>query len=228
MARAFEQGAPADAVASGRTALDALDDARRTADRERWTGLFPHAGGDADHGLTDKRLSDARQKLEPEVKWAEDALARLRKRAADRKSGELSDHADEERKLAERAAQLGRMGRDHEALPEAALDSLEEAERVAREAASALQRGEVDKGLERQREAQRQLEMAKRALGGESSDGEGDGADGDVTSHVDIPTENDKGKGAEQFRRRVLKGLSQAAGGRQKDAVKRYAEGLLR
>jgi hypothetical protein len=68
--------------------------------------------------------------------------------------------------------------------------------------------------------------MAKEALGGESPDGEG--AEGDLTSHVDIPTENGKGKSADQFRRRVLKGLSQAAAGRQKDAVRRYAEGLLR
>jgi tetratricopeptide (TPR) repeat protein len=224
MARAFEQGDPADAVGSGRSAIEAIDEAKRVADRERWTGLFPPSGDN--HGLADQSLNEARQKLEPEVKWAEEQLARLRKRAAERKSGELSDDGDEERKLAERAAELGRMGRDRQAMPEGALDSLEEAERVAREAADALKRGEVDKGLERQREAQHQLEMAKEALGGESPDGEG--AEGDLTSHVDIPTENGKGKSADQFRRRVLKGLSQAAAGRQKDAVRRYAEGLLR
>jgi hypothetical protein len=228
MARAFEQGAPADAVTSGRSALDAIDEAKRAADRERWTGLFPMAGADSEHELSDKSLNDARQKLEPEVKWAEDQLARLRKKAAERKSGELGDDAEEERKLAERAGELGRQGRDREALPEAALGSLEEAERVAREAADALKHGEVDKGLERQREAQRQLEMAKEALGGESSEGDSDNGDGDVTSHVDIPTDNGKGKSAEQFRRRVIRGLSQPASGRQKDAVRRYAEGLLR
>jgi hypothetical protein len=226
MARAFEQGDPADAVGSGRSAMEAIDEAKRAVDRERWTGLFPPSSDD--HGLAEKSLNEARQKLGPEVKWAEEQLARLRKKAAERKSGELSDHADEERKLAERAAELGRMGRDRQAMPESALDSLEEAERVAREAADALKRGDVDKGLERQREAQHQLERAKEALGGDSPDGEGDGADGDLTSHVDIPTENGKGKSADQFRRRVLKGLSQAAAGRQKDAVRRYAEGLLR
>jgi tetratricopeptide (TPR) repeat protein len=228
MASAFEQGAPADAATSGLRALDAIDEAKRAANRERWTGPFPLASGAGDHGFAEKRLDEARQKLEPEVRWAEEQLARLRKRAAGRKSGELSEDADEERKLAERAAELGRSGRDRQAMPEAALDALEEAERVAREASEALKRGEVDKGLERQREAQHQLEMAKQALGGESSDGEEDGADGNATSHIDIPTENGKGKGAEQFRKRVLKGLSQAAGGRQKDAVRRYAEGLLR
>lgn len=228
MARAFEQGAPADAVSSGRSALDAIDEAKRAADRERWTGLFPFAGSDADHALTDKTLKDAKQKLEPEVRWAEEELARLRKKAADRKSGDLSSDADEERKLAERAAELGKMGRDRQALPEAALDSLEEADRAARDAADALKRGDVDKALERQRDAQHQLEMAKEALGGERDREDGDGSDGDPTSHVDIPKENGKGKDAEQFRRRVLKGLSHAVGGRQKDAVRRYAEGLLR
>ncbi len=227
MARALEQGAPADAVTSGKSALDAIEEARRAAGRERWTGLFPKAGGDMDRS-TDKTLDEARQKLGPEVKWAEEQLARLRKKAAERKSGELSEDGDEERRLAERAAELGKAGRERQALPEAALDSLEEAERVAREAVDALKRGDVDKGLERQREAQHQLEMAKQALGGESSDGEEDGDGNNAASHVDIPTENGKGKSADQFRRRVLKGLSQAAGGRQKDAVRRYAEGLLR
>ena len=56
---------------------------------------------------------------------------------------------------------------------------------------------------------------------------DGDGSRG--SQHVDIPkADASKGKGAEQFRMRVLKGLSEAAGGRQRDAVRRYAEGLLR
>ena len=38
----------------------------------------------------------------------------------------------------------------------------------------------------------------------------------------------DAHKGPEDFRRRVTQGLSQPASGRLKDAVRRYAEGLLR
>ena len=45
--------------------------------------------------------------------------------------------------------------------------------------------------------------------------------------HTDIP-KADAHKGPEEFRKRVIKGLGQPSGGRFKDAVKRYAEGLLR
>ncbi len=235
MARALEQGDPADAVTSGKTALDAVDEARRAAEREKWRGLFAPTDDEADRTAAGKRLADARKKLEPEVKWAEEQIAKLRKKAAENKAGELSDDADEEKKLGERAGQLGREGRDRQALPGAALDSLEEAQHDAQEAASALKRGDVDHALERQREAQHQLEVAKEALGSESSEGGeggGEGTDGDrdvQSGHVDIPkADASKGKGAEQFRRRVLKGLSEAAAGRQRDAVRRYAEGLLR
>ena len=44
---------------------------------------------------------------------------------------------------------------------------------------------------------------------------------------ADIP-KADAHKGPEEFRKRVIKGLGQPSGGRLKDAVKRYAEGLLR
>jgi DNA-binding NarL/FixJ family response regulator len=235
MARALERGDPAEAASSGKTALDDVDEAKRNAEREKWRGLFAPPDEPGDHTPAGKRLTEARKKLEPEVKWAEEQIAKLRKKAAENKAGELSDDADEERKLGERAGQLGREGKDRLAMPGAAIDSLEEAERSAQEAAGALRRGDVDHGLERQREAQHQLEMAKAALGGESGEsGEGasEGADGDRDSrsgHVDIPkADASKGKGAEQFRRRVLKGLSESAGGRQRDAVRRYAEGLLR
>jgi len=228
MARALEQGSPADAASTGRASLDAMDEAKRTAERERWNGLLGSSSDDGDS--TSKRLADARKKLEPEVKWAEEQIARLRKKAAGRKATELSEDGDEEQRLAERAGDLGRERRDRQALPEAALAPLEQAARAGQEAAAALKGGDVDRALERQREAQHQLEMAKEALGSDQGDVGGDG-DGDKTSleRVDIPTTDaDKGKDAEQFRRRVLKGLSESAGGRQKDAVRRYAEGLLR
>jgi hypothetical protein len=116
-------------------------------------------------------------------------------------------------------------------LPEEATDALGEASHSGQEASDALKRGDVDRGLERQREAQHQLEMAREAMGddpdGEGSGGGAGGNQGNPKDRVDIP-KADAAKGAEQFRKRVLKGLSQTAGGREKDAVKRYAEGLLR
>ncbi|MEO6418283.1 MAG: DUF4175 domain-containing protein, partial [Polyangiaceae bacterium] len=221
MAHSLEQGNPADAVTSGRNALQALDEAKRTAQRERFSSFS--TPGEAD---SEKRIDEARKKLEPEVKWAEEKLEGLQKKAAERAGSDLSTSGDEENKMAERAKKLGDKGRE-QALPAPAIDSLEAAERAAREAARALKRGEATKALDKQHEAQRLLEMAKEALGNSEGDRSGEG-DGDMsTDHAEIP-KADAHKGPEDFRRRVIKGLGQPSSGRHKDAVRRYAEGLLR
>ena len=134
--------------------------------------------------------------------------------------------------MADRARQLGDKGQGQQALPDPALEALGNASSAAHEAANSLKRGDADKALEQQREAQRQLEMAKEALGSESEKGEGDrGEAGDQNplsnGHAAIP-KADEHKGPEEFRRRVMRGLSQPMSGRQKDAVRRYADGLLR
>lgn len=224
MANSLEQGNPADAVQSGRSALQALDEAKRTAARERWSA-FSQGDGDAE-----RKLDEARRKLEPEVKWAEERLDALRKRAAERAASQLSQHGEEEDKRADRAEKLGERGRE-QGVPPPALDSLEAAGRAAREAARALKRGDAERGLDRQREAQRMLEMAKEALGNDEGEGNDQGAEGSESdpalSHADIP-KADAHKGPEDFRRRVIKGLGQPSSGRHQDAVRRYAEGLLR
>ncbi len=223
MARSLEQGNPADAVSSGRSALQALDEAKRTAAREHWLALR-----DPNGESPEKRIDDAKKKLEPEVRWAEQQLEQLRKKAADRAVGELSQRGDDEEKMANRAKGVGEKGRDQGALPEAALEDLDGAEKSAREAARALKQGDADRALKLQREAQGQLERAKEALG-KSEEGEhgGDGDRDPALDHADIP-KADAHKGPEEFRKRVVKGLGQPASGRQKDAVRRYAEGLLR
>jgi hypothetical protein len=223
MARSLEQGDPADAVSSGKNALQALDEARRTAAREKWMGF----GGDSD---AEKKIDDAKRKLEPEVRWAEQEVDKLRKKAAERAQGELSQRGDDEEKMAQRTKDIRDKGRDQGALPQPALESLEGAEKAARDAAHALKSGQADKGLEFQREAQRQLEQAREQLGTREQDKEHNGENGDndpSLDHADIP-KADQHKGPEEFRRRVIKGLGQPAGGRHKDAVRRYAEGLLR
>jgi hypothetical protein len=69
--------------------------------------------------------------------------------------------------------------------------------------------------------------MARESLGGESEQQGGEGGERDPSlDHADIP-KADQHKGPEEFRRRVIKGLGQPSG-RHKDAVRRYAEGLLR
>lgn len=221
MAKAMEQGNAADAVESGRSALGALDEAKRAASRERF-GRFADPGAE-------RTVDEARRQMEAEVKWAEEKLEELRRRAAQRAAPELREHGETEGKLGERARELAKKGRDEEALPPAALEALRDAEDAAREAARALREGDADKGLKKQREAQQKLEMARDALGDGEADRESSSSDGDRTArdHADIPTA-DSHKGPEEFRRRVIKGLGQPSGGKYKDAVKRYAEGLLR
>ncbi len=223
MARSLEQSNPADAVTSGRNALQALDEAKRTAARESRWPFDDVPGGDAS-----KRVDEARKKLEPEVAWAEQKLEELRKKAAERAGGQLSAQGEEESKMAERARQLEDKGRDRGALPTPALDALDEAERKARDAAQSLKRGDPERALKEQQEAQRQLEMAREALGGGNDGQGGEGGDRELShDRTDIP-KADAHKGPEQFRQRVIQGLGQPASGRHKDAIRRYAEGLLR
>jgi hypothetical protein len=222
MAKALEQGNVADAVQSGRNALGALDEAKRAASRERF-GRFADPNAE-------RAVEESRRQMDAEVKWAEEKLDELRKRAARRAAPELKDHGDAEGKLAERARDLAKKGRDQEA-PPAALDALHEAEQAANEAAQALKEGNADRGLKKQREAQQRLEMARDALGDEGGEREGEpGSDSErrmARDHTEIP-KADAHKGPEEFRKRVIKGLGQPSSGKYRDAVKRYAEGLLR
>jgi hypothetical protein len=223
MARSLEQGGAADAVSSGRSALQALDEAKRATARERWPGL-----GDPNAALADRRVDEAKKKLEPEVRWAEAELQKLRKRAAERAQGQLSQRGDDEEKMAQRAGEIKDKGQGQGALPQPALEALDGAERSAHEAARQLKQGNADKALDLQRDAQRQLEQAREAIGHQNDQDQG-GEGGDqspLLRDVDIP-KADQHKGPEEFRRRVIKGLGQPAGGH-KDAVRRYAEGLLR
>ncbi|HVH44349.1 MAG TPA: DUF4175 domain-containing protein, partial [Labilithrix sp.] len=84
MAKALEQGNAADAVQSGRSALGALDEAKRAASRERF-GRFADPNAE-------RTVEDARRQVEAEVKWAEDKLEELRRRAAQRAAPELREH----------------------------------------------------------------------------------------------------------------------------------------
>jgi hypothetical protein len=221
-ARSLEGGRPEEAAQSGRSAMGSLDEAKRL--------LQSGSAFDDPNGDGEKRVDEARRKLETESKWMAEELRELRKRAAERARGQLESGGEEEGKLADRAHQLGQQGRDKGSLPQQAIESIEDAEHAARQAADALKQGDADKGLDRQREAQRDLEAAREQLQGED-DGSGNqtpgGQEGKKPSpdHVDVPTDH---KGPEDFRRRVMHGLGQATSGSLKDAVQRYAEGLLR
>ena len=120
-------------------------------------------------------------------------------------------------------------------MPRNVRDLLDDAQRSMREASRALRGRSVDKGMEQQREAQRKLEMA-RELQGKPGEEEGqeraahdDDTEGgrEVGGHVDVP-KAEAFKGPEAYRKRVLEGLAGAKDPRLREAVNRYAEGMLR
>jgi hypothetical protein len=141
--------------------------------------------------------------------------------------------------LAERAANLSGRGNHGEiALPQDLADALGKAEGLMRDAAKELAAGHGEQGLSLQRDAQRLLEQTNS---GQSGSGDSDGKD---QAHQPAPKDSSSSKGkqmrtdadvpradavshAEDFRRRVLDGLSKQKSGRLSDAVRRYAEGLL-
>ncbi len=221
-ARSLEQGRPEEAGQSARSALGSLDDAKRLL---RNGSVFDDPSGDGE-----RRVDDARRKLDTESKWIADALRQLKQRAAERARDPLQHGGEEEGQLAERAHDLAEKGRDRGSLPQEAIESIEDAERAAREAAQSLKQGDADRGLQRQRDAQRDLEAARQQLEGED-DGAGPPSPGEregrraEDGHVLVPSDH---KGPEEFRRRVVRGLGQASSGSLKEAVQRYAEGLLR
>jgi hypothetical protein len=225
MAHALEEGRAGDASESGRSALGFLDEGKRLLDG---AGFLQDPSG-----AGQRRLQTARRKLDAEEQWVEGQVDAMRRRAAERAHKQLEEGGEDEGKLADRARELGERGRDKGTLPQQAIESLDDAERAARQAAEALQHGNADRGLERQREAQRHLEAANQALQqGEDQEGQQAEHEGDHDGRpvgggrVDLP----KGQtgGADDFRRRVVQGLAKPSSGALKDAVRRYAEGLLR
>jgi hypothetical protein len=223
MARGLEEGRPEDALQSGRSAMGSLDEGRRMLESGGW--LADPSG----EGLA--AVTDARRKLESEARWAEEQVRESHRRAGERARGELQQDGEDEDKLADRARDLAQKGRESSSLPQEAIESIGAAERASRDAAEALKRGDGDRGMEQQRQAQRELEQAEGALqGGEENRDQGsdEGASSGrspVQGPVDIPTTH---KGPDEFRRRVMKGLAEPANGSIKDAWRRYAEGLLR
>ena len=220
MAGALEGGRPREAVESGRRAMEKLGEAQRLGQQNAWSPAEEKTGREA---------SAAKATLDRELAWAEEALDRLRRASSARARGDLQRHGKEEQKLAERARELGRKGQAGDrSLPQEMLDRLEEAEQAMREAEKALGKGEGERGLKLQRDAQRALEMAH----GERDEGEREAKneqpDGKrPTGKTDIPGK-DAHKGPAEFRRRVLEGLGGSSDPLLREAVKRYAEGLLK
>lgn len=234
MAGALDRGSLADAVESGRNAMRSLEDAARKPSSRSPFGDAP---------MRD-RAQGAQRELAPQLAWAEEALDELRKSASSAARERLRESAGREGKLADRAREVAERGQEGMAgLPEELLDLLRGAEASMREAQRALGDAQGERGLERQRSAQRLLEMARddgeQGSEGEDRDeappsdarharrGESESTDADFASKLPIPDAKEH-KGPEAFRRRVLEGLGGSNDPRLREAIKRYAEGLLR
>jgi hypothetical protein len=230
MADELERGSVSDAVKSGRNSLGALEQAKRApADRFSF------------RKDTREDAKGAESKLEPEVKWLERVMEKLRQAASSRAAEDLKKGSPREGQLADRAKAIAGKGRAGSgALPGETLDELQGAESAMREASRALGGAEGDRALERMKEAQRLLEMARSSGKGDESeeqpspDGERNGpgkersnGSDELAQDIPIPKAEDY-KGPDAFRRRALEGLGGAVDPRLKDAVKRYAEGLLK
>ena len=224
MAGSLEQGDVKESLKSGKEALEALREAQRRGEKEA-EDFFDNEEVGKDAKRSGNRVEEALENLDK-------ALQQMENAAKERAQGELSEAGQNERRLAEKVDDLRRRGENGDAsMPEEMLDRLEEAQQAMKEAQKALEEGDAPKGQKRQREAQRLLEMSRSDDDDDKkSESTEDGPEGDgkeMDQKADVP-DKDKHKGPEAFRKRVLDGLGKPGESRLKDAVKRYAEGLLK
>ncbi|HEY3254126.1 MAG TPA: DUF4175 domain-containing protein, partial [Polyangiaceae bacterium] len=227
MAQSLARLSLKDAVASGRHARSELADAAKRSKNSNGFEI-----------VDDAALSQARAEVDRALAWAEQSLSRAEQSAGEKAQAGLQDSSTRERSLSDRAANLAGRGNHGEiSLPEDLADALGKAEGLMRDAAKELGAGHGEQGLSLQRDAQRLLEQTNS---GQSGSGDSDGKDQQAQQS---PKDSSHGKGkqmsteadvpraegglADDFRRRVLEGLSKQQGGRLSDAVRRYAEGLL-
>jgi hypothetical protein len=190
-------------------------------------------GGESSPDGTQRGFDESLTELDELSREHRGATSKTRSALGDGPQGKgsaLDPIADEEEGLADRARELAEKA--HESLPEEAADAIDDAERAARKAAKALKQGDGVAGLDRQQEAQRHLEAARERLEGDDDEGPPPAPNGDGNEaageggRVAIPGAGEQ-KGPEDFRLRVTRGLGRPAGSSLRDAVRRYAAGLL-
>jgi hypothetical protein len=229
MAQSLSRLALKDAVDSGRHAKSELD---ASAKKDKSSSAFEF--------LDEPALADARAELDRDLAWAEQALSRAQRSASEKAQPGLEDSAGRERTLGERAGNLAGRGNHGEiALPEDLAEALGKAEGLMSDAAKELGAGHGEQGLSLQRDAQRLLEQTNS---GQSGSGDSEGKDEQSKPSADDPSDPrgkqmrtdadvprpDDGSRASDLRHRILEGLAKEKSGRLSEAVRRYAEGLLR
>ncbi|HKY37297.1 MAG TPA: DUF4175 domain-containing protein [Polyangiaceae bacterium] len=210
-----------------------LKDAERSAKsaQQRLSGARQTAG---DSSVSPEDMARAEQEIAKQLAWVEEMLEQARQRTEARDRQALERSAKREQELAERAQNLsGRGSHGEAALSGEDAEALERAESLMRDAARELSSGRGENGLDLQRQAQRLLDRQDDEERPEEPepDPHGDLDDssdrGQSGGPVEVPG-RDKNQRAEEFRKRVLEGLSKDQGGKLRPAVKRYAEGLLK
>ena len=175
-----------------------------------------------------------RGELTLQYQWIETQLDEMRKRVSRKSLEAFREVAQKERDLSERAQTIAaRETKDDAVLPEDYRSDLEQAARLMKEAALALDSAKGQSALERQHRAQQLLERAE--LGGQedgSADPQGKEVRGaqarrepGATGTVAVTSDSEA---RERFRRRVLEGLAKDLPPEGSVKVRRYAEGLLR
>ncbi|MBI4702020.1 MAG: DUF4175 domain-containing protein [Deltaproteobacteria bacterium] len=219
MAGALDDANLNQAVGSGKQAAEALREAERLARGAAGTAADPALG---------QRAAQAREALERELEWAEQARRDWQRRASERARAELERAARREKDLAQRARKLAEQGAGEAApMPEAMVERIGQAGSAMDQAGRLLGGGNGEQGLERQREAQRLLDMAAGDQDGAAPDKGEEGDRGESAQDTQVPG-GSRDERADRFRQRVLEGLKGRATPALREAVRRYAEGLLR
>lgn len=228
MATKLERGKVKDAIDEGKDALEQLRETKKRADAGELLG---------DEEIA-RDVVKSTNRVEEVIEELQRAMKAVEEQARDRAKEQLQRSGKAESKIGEKAEALRERGEDGEtAMPQEQLERLQKAAEAMKRAGRALENGEVEEGLEQQREAQRLLEMSrdppddpKDATAEEENPNSPDRADGDgkeSSQDSEVPDADDH-KSPEAFRKRVMDGLSRKRDKRHEDALRRYTEGLLR
>ncbi len=194
--------------------LEALDFEQAVESGQRARGAAEEAlrRGDLDF-VTEGLAREALREVGTELDWAMKQRSEWRARKEQAAKEALQEVSRAEQELSERTRRLASEGQQSQhGLPTEAIDKLQEAQDLMRNAARQLGSGEGQGGLNLQRYAQRLLEEAQTGetkgpdpKDSESGRGQASAFGGDVPRQAE-------GNGAQDFRRRVLEGLARNGG----------------
>ncbi len=225
MATKLERGKIKDAIAEGKEGLAQLREAKKRAALEEFV----------DDEVVGAEATRAGNRVEEAITALEALQKAIDEQAKERAKDALSKAGKNEGKLAEKADALRQQGEQGDtAMPQSQLDRLQQAAEAMRAAKEALEKGDVEQGAEKQRDAQRVLEMS-RDVPDDAREPSNDApsaapmpsGEGKPGQEAEIPSA-DQHKNPEEWRKRVMDGLSKPHDKRQRDALRRYTEGLLR